>query len=538
MKTEKIKNKLLGLEAIRFISAFSILIWHYQHFLFFEDKAVNFSPNLQPFYSYLEFFYHWGLYGVNIFWCVSGFIFFWKYKNLILEKKISGKNFFLLRFSRLYPLHFVTLLIVAVLQTIYFKTNGVFFVYQFNDLYHFILQIFFISDGQNGGTNEIDGVFKDTAAWFHLVWSCDADNGTNALRWRVYINGVERAITGDPTIQDANGIVNRGSSQEHWIGGRARGVNSNTDDSPFSGYIAEVVFIDDATLAPTSFGEFDEDSGIWKPLKSVEDLTFGAKGYYLNFQDSAELGTDVSGNDYDFAETGLTAIDQSTDTCTNNFAVMNPLDNFYAGGTFAQGNLQVTTRNTGYSYNTATFGVSTGKWYWEVKWSAQNTGSTNQVVIGIAKRTVVSATVWLGSVAWTYGYQGSTGHVHVSDGNATNSTSTTYSVGDIISVALDLDNNKIHFAKNGTYTNSSDAAGNSGGVTITAPDSVIGDSGFYFPAFGDGNDSLQETGQFNFGSPIHAISSGNADANGHGNFEYAVPSGYFALCTKNLAGNS
>ena len=161
MKTEKIKNKLLGLEAIRFISAFSILIWHYQHFLFFEDKAVNFSPNLQPFYSYLEFFYHWGLYGVNIFWCVSGFIFFWKYKNLILEKKISGKNFFLLRFSRLYPLHFVTLLIVAVLQTIYFKTNGVFFVYQFNDLYHFILQIFFISDWG----------FEDGLSFNGVIWS-------------------------------------------------------------------------------------------------------------------------------------------------------------------------------------------------------------------------------------------------------------------------------------------------------------------------------------------------------------------------------
>ena len=397
-------------------------------------------------------------------------------------------------------------------------------------------QIFFISDGQNGGTNEIDGVFKDTAAWFHLVWSCDADNGTNALRWRVYINGVERAITGDPTIQDANGIINRGSSQEHWIGGRARSVNSNTDDSPFSGYIAEVVFIDDATLAPTSFGEFDEDSGIWKPLKSVEDLTFGAKGYYLNFQDSAELGTDVSGNDYDFAETGLTALDQSTDTCTNNFAVMNPLDNFYAGGTFAEGNLQVTTRNTGYSYNTATFGVATGKWYWEVKWSAQNTGSSNQVVIGIAKRIVDSTTVWLGSVAWTYAYEGSSGHVKVSDGNATNSTSTTYSVGDIISVAMDLDNNKIHFAKNGTYTNSSNPAGNSGGVAIAAANSTLLDSGFYFPAFGDGNNNLIETGQFNFGGGCpHAISSAVSDGKGIGNFEFAVPSGYLAICTKNIS---
>ena len=258
-------------------------------------------------------------------------------------------------------------------------------------------------------------------------------------------------------------------------------------------------------------------------------------GFYLDFEDSSALGNDVSGNNNDYTPNNLAATDQSTDTCTNNFPTLNSLDNYYAGGTFAEGNLQVSTRNTGYSYNTATIGVATGKWYWEVKWSAQPTGTTNQVEIGIAKRTVQSTAVWLGSVAWTYGYEGNSGHVHVSNGNATESVSTTYSVGDIISVAMDLDNLKIHFAKNGTYTNSSDAAGNSGGVTITAPDSTSEDSGFYFPAFGDGNNNLVETGQFNFGSPPYSISSGNADGNGYGNFEYAVPSGYYALNTKNLS---
>ena len=168
-------------------------------------------------------------------------------------------------------------------------------------------QIFFISDGQNGSTNEIDGVFKDPSAWFHLVWACDADNGTNALRWRVYINGVERAITGDPTIQDANGIINRGSTQEHWIGGRARSLNSNVSDASFfSGYLAEVVFIDDSTLGPTSFGEFDDDTGIWKPI-DVSDLTFGAEGYYLDFENAAELGTDVSGNSNTFTESNISS---------------------------------------------------------------------------------------------------------------------------------------------------------------------------------------------------------------------------------------
>ena len=188
-------------------------------------------------------------------------------------------------------------------------------------------QLFFINDGQNGSTNEIDGRWRDPASWMHLVWSCDADDGTNANRWKVYINGVQQTITGGPTISDANGIINQGSTQEHWIGGRARSLNSNVADaSYFSGYLAEVVFIDDATLDPTSFGEFDSNSPtIWKP-KDVSGLTFGTEGYYLDFKNAAELGTDVSGNSNTFTESNISDVHQTTDTCTNNFATMNPLN--------------------------------------------------------------------------------------------------------------------------------------------------------------------------------------------------------------------
>jgi len=395
-------------------------------------------------------------------------------------------------------------------------------------------QIFFISDGQNGGTNEIDGAFKDTAAWFHLVWSCDADNGTNALRWRVYINGVERAITGDPTIQDANGIINRGSSQEHWIGGRARSVNSNTGDSPFSGYIAEVVFIDDATLGPTSFGEFDEDTGIWKPLKSVEDLTFGAKGYYLNFQDSAELGTDVSGNDYDFAETGLTAIDQSTDTCTNNFATLNPLDNFFPNHTYSDGNLTSasgTADGSPYTYVTSSMGFNTGKWYWEFKAVAKESGIDNWVT-GFTSQATTTTTLTYSAGTHGYGMYGHSGVIYNDGSSAYGSGFTT---GNIVMIAVDMDNLGAYWGVNGTWLNSSDPESGSsrtGAKVITAP---TGDIGVYLPSWFWYEADVNGTASFNFGSPSYAISSGNADGNGFGNFEYAVPSGYFAICSKNLA---
>ena len=395
------------------------------------------------------------------------------------------------------------------------------------DFYHSGTQIF---------RYKTDALYRDPSSWYHMIMAVDTEHDTASSRVRIYVNGLE--VTSFSTETNPSENVDTHVNENSIVAYIGSDYNSNEPDY----YLAETVMLDGTQAAPTDFGEFDGDSGIWKPI-DVSGLTFGTNGFYLQYKESGTsanasgMGADTSGETNHFTVNNLTAVDQSIDTCTNNFATMNPLDNKIAGGTFAEGNLQVTSVNTGYTYNTSTFGVASGKWYWEVKWSAQDTGSSNQVQIGIAKRVTASATTWLGSQAYTYAYQGSSGHVLVSGGNATGSSSTTYAVGDIISVALDLDNNKIHFAKNGTYTNSSDAAGNSGGVTITAPDSTSGDSGFYFAAFGDGNDSLQETGQFNFGSPIHAISSGNTDGNGFGNFEYAVPSGFFALCTKNLAEN-
>ena len=375
---------------------------------------------------------------------------------------------------------------------------------------------------------------RDHSAWYHILLQYDSTQGTAANRIKWYINGVLATINPSSAIssypsQNFEPAIN--SATLHALGGSIYG---GTTTGNLFGYLAETVFSDGQVLAPTSFGEFDEDSNIWKPIDGLEDLTGGNNGFYFAYEDSANLGNDSFGGT-DWAENNITAVAQSTDTPSTNFSTMNSLDNYYAGGTISEGGLQVITRDTGYSYNTSTIGVNSGKWYWEVKWKAQPTGSTNQVQIGIAKRVSASSTTWLGSVAYTYGYQGASGHVQNNDGNASGSVATTYSVGDIISVAMDLDNNKIHFAKNGTYTNSSNPATNSGGVTITAANSTPEDSGFYFAAFGDGNNNLVETGQFNFGSPPYAISSGNADGNNRGNFEYTVPAGFLSLCATNLS---
>jgi peptidoglycan/LPS O-acetylase OafA/YrhL len=142
----KLSNKLLGLEGLRFLATFSVLIWHYQHFAYAGDRPVDLIKSELPFYDLLFPFYELGNYGVWLFWCISGFIFFWKYRRAISNRSVSAWTFFVFRLSRLYPLHFATLLLVALLQPVYFTLNETFFVYQNNDIPHFLAQLLMASD--------------------------------------------------------------------------------------------------------------------------------------------------------------------------------------------------------------------------------------------------------------------------------------------------------------------------------------------------------------------------------------------------------
>lgn len=139
-------NKLLALEVLRFLTAFAILVFHYRHFAFVAAEPVGLAHEQLPFYYLLRIFYDFGPHGVWIFWCISGFIFFWKYHDAVSGRLIGGWKFFVLRFSRLYPLHIATLLIVALAQPLYYRFNGYYFVYQENDLTHFALQLVMASN--------------------------------------------------------------------------------------------------------------------------------------------------------------------------------------------------------------------------------------------------------------------------------------------------------------------------------------------------------------------------------------------------------
>jgi peptidoglycan/LPS O-acetylase OafA/YrhL len=146
MKTSPGSNKLLMLEGLRFVASLAVLLWHYPNFAYVGSVQADLARSDLPFYGLFFPLYEAGRYAVWIFWCISGFIFFWRYRDAISSRSIDGWTFFVYRLSRLYPLHLATLLLMALLQPLYLALHGSFFAVQNNDLPHFLAQLVMASD--------------------------------------------------------------------------------------------------------------------------------------------------------------------------------------------------------------------------------------------------------------------------------------------------------------------------------------------------------------------------------------------------------
>jgi hypothetical protein len=375
--------------------------------------------------------------------------------------------------------------------------------------------------GASANDNTTTAVFRDVSAWYHIVVAIDTTQATAANRVKIYINGTQQTIASPSSTQDQISQFVNGSS------GNAIGAYGDSSAGAyFNGYISEFYFIDGQALTPSSFGQTDSATGIWTPIAYTG--TYGTNGFYLKFANSAALGTDSSGNGNTWTANNLTSIDQSYDSPTNNFATLNPIAAQAGSGvssavnTFTEGNLKVADLASDTAISN--FGVSTGKWFWEVQVVTDQDG----IAIG-ACNDGFNLNAELGYESPTsqangkvFGYYGSgSKFTTIGDGTQFSAYGSAIAVNDIIGVALDLVNNQVTFYKNGT---------SQGTFSITA----LGSGESYFPAIGNWSASAV-VANYNFGYPPFTISSGNADANGFGNFEYAVPSGYYALCTKNLA---
>ena len=360
--------------------------------------------------------------------------------------------------------------------------------------------------------------YRDPSAWLHIVAVIDTANATSGDRLKMYINGTRLTTFSNETQPSQNTDFASLASGTVKVGVYRNGT------SYYDGSIAHYHYCDGYAYDASTFGESDSTSGIWKP-KTAPSVTYGNNGFFLKMENSGAMGTDSSGNSNTFTVSGN--LTQNVDTPSNNFATLNALDNYYAGATLSNGNTKsVTGTNT--AQVLATMGVSTGKWYWEVK--ATNLPSTYGT-IGICPTSPTATGNYISSRANEYMYY-SAGNLYYNGGST--GTYASYTTGDIIGVAMDLDNNRLFFSKNGTWQNSADPTTSTGAYTITAPAST--DSGFYFPAVGywdTGNGTFEcNFGQGYFGTTAVA-SAGTAPSEG-GIFEYDCPNSYQALCTKGI----
>jgi hypothetical protein len=364
-----------------------------------------------------------------------------------------------------------------------------------------------------------DAVYRDVSGWYHLVVAVDTTQATAANRVKMYVNGVQVtafSVSADPT-QNLDTAVN--STVAHNIG-----RNSWAASNYFDGYMTEMYLIDGQALTPSSFGMTDPQTGVWEPIRYTG--TYGTNGFYLNFKDATStttLGNDYSGNSNNwttnnFSVTAGAGNDSLTDVPTpwiaynttgdvggvvrGNYATFNPL-NRKSEVTLANGNLDISYSGANGHATTSTIGASTGKWYFEVTAG----GAGNSIGLGNPSYNLT----WPGNDANSYGYRGDLGQI-MYNGSAATSGLSTFTSGDVIGVAIDIDAGKVWWAKNGTWLNSGNPASGTNALVTT----LAANTWFF------------AVGQI-------ASSPGTSSANfGQRPFAYTPPAGFLSLCTTNL----
>jgi len=359
-------------------------------------------------------------------------------------------------------------------------------------------------------------VFRDVSSWYHFVVVLDTTQATGSNRIKVYVNGNQITSFGTSADPSQNAEFGVNFTQLHSLG-------RYTSGGYFDGYMAEVNLIDGQALDPTSFGE--TKNGVW--IAKEYTGSYGTNGFRLQFNQtgtgtasSSTIGADTSGNANHFSSSGIVASDcDMPDSPENNFSTLNPLQIGQSNWTLSEGNLKgvSSTSVSGGGGVLSTMGVSSGKWYWECLLQNLNSDSSE---IGIANTNSIRTDVTLGRTSDSYAYLNNGNKF---SNNSSSSYGATYTTGDIIGVALDLDGGTLTFYKNNA---------SQGTAFSSLP------SGYYVMGVSEGSTGNQQTQILNFGQDStfagNETAGGNADANGIGDFYYSPPSGYLALCTANL----
>ena len=371
----------------------------------------------------------------------------------------------------------------------------------------------------SGGTNaQLTTIRKlrDTNAWYHIVTRVDTTQSTASDRVRIYINGVLQDAFSTETYPDQNeqSIWGLGDSNvTHTIGA----VGSS---NYLNGYLSHVHYADGQSLAPTVFGETDSTTGEWRIITNPS-FTLGTNGFTI-LKDGNTV-TDQSSNSNDFSVASGT-LTKSEDSPSNLFATWNALDNYYPAHALSYGNTRLVYNTNNEGFINSTIGMESGKFYMELKNTVHSAGYN---YAGVSYSSPDAASDWLGNNSYSWGYR-TDGKVY--NGASLQATYSSFTTNDIIGVALDMDNNKLYFSKNGTWQNSADPANNTNGISITAGKT-------YFFATGKTGANSGQKVVANFGNGYFqttAVASAGTNASNNGIFEYDVPTGYTALSTKGL----
>jgi len=357
--------------------------------------------------------------------------------------------------------------------------------------------------------------FRDLSAWYHIVLVFDTTQATDTNRMKLYVNGEQQTFQ-SVTYPSQNQDMNTNNTV-HKIG------STVGNGQYFDGSMTHFNFIDGTAYDPSAFGETDATTGIWKP-KVSPSVTYGTNGFFLKFNEGA-LGTDSSPNGNNFTVNG--SLTPTKDTPENVFTTFNPLYGKYTSNalTYSNGNTKITQGGAGWGSSVSTLGSSIGKWYAEFK--AENI-TTSGMLVGIVEENYQNNLHFVGNTG-SIGYH-QTGNLY--DRSSTSAWGSSYTTGDIIGIAMDLDNGYVYFAKNGTWQNSGDPTS---GATGTGGISIGGTSGSnYF--YGLSINSSSYYGNANFGNGYFGTTP-VASAGSNGNeaiFEFDCPNGYYALNTKNI----
>tara|TARA_R100001129_G_scaffold104617_1_gene71522 strand:- start:2377 stop:3729 length:1353 start_codon:yes stop_codon:yes gene_type:complete len=372
-------------------------------------------------------------------------------------------------------------------------------------------------------------LFRDTGAWYHIQAVYDSDNSTSGDRMILYVNG-ERITAYDNEAypgSSAGSTINDG--YQHRIG---RG-NQVDGSSYFDGCMSHVHFVDGQAYAPTVFGETDATTGIWK-INTNPTVTYGINGFFILKNSNAV--TDQSPNSNAFAVSGGTLL-TTQDNPSNNFPTINRM--LSATPPTSKGCLTITKTNSGYKPGLSTFGAHSGKYYAEFKLETAS-GYTNFGVVNAFKKKALgtgSSLDYIGDGNDGVAYQPGSSSLYY-NGSSQGSYGSA-SQGDIIGIALDIDNGYVYWSKNGTFLNSgvptSGGSGTGGFALSNIADTQFGN--YYIFGVSVAGTSGTRTVAINYGQGFFgttAVASAGNNASGHGVFEYDVPTGYTALCTKGL----